>query len=153
MYRKSSVLFCIIIFMAFAKVSSQNTFADSLKLNTEKANEVFGKTLEFKEEPVKVKVISTCSTDPKMCGFFVFGSVSLVEIEEGKYKGDSICVIEACAKTNYKEGEIYELRTRGGITTGIHLCTGELIGTDWYLDPENKYFIVEGWMTMESVLK
>jgi len=140
---------CLILFFAIVftnSISAQNsTFADSLKQIVDSHYDAPEKITYFKENPAKVRIISTCSVDPGMCGYFIFSSVVFVEVLNGNYIGDSIAIICPCQLVNYKKGETYTLHTISGPRSGL-LCSGKIDHGYWTIDLKRKYLAVQGYL-------
>ncbi|HCQ29299.1 MAG TPA: hypothetical protein DIU39_03370 [Flavobacteriales bacterium] len=136
------ITFLFVLTLGFCNnlIAQSNTAFDSLK-----QKEVYEIINELKSNPIKVKVLSTCSTKPELCGTMVFGSVSLVKILEGKYIGESIYVASTCSKTNYQIGVTYKLNASFGPGFSVNLCNGKTYNSDWnYKLDENEHFLIFG---------
>jgi len=127
---------------------------DSLNTSFKQKKEIWEKEKVIKSKPLKVKVISSCSTKPELCGTMAFSSVSLVQILEGKYIGDSIYVAVSCSNTNYRIGQNYRLTTSYAPRYSVHLCNGKTYNSDWnYKLDENKFLLFFGGLTKDSDFK
>ncbi len=148
-----SIVFSItlIIGVSNSLFAQKKTSIDSLKQSIEQIKEVQEKLKVLKSKPFKVKVINTCSTKPENCGITAFGSVSLVQILEGEYIGESIYVASACSTTYFLIGKTYKLSTSYEPGFSVHLCNGKFYNSDWnYNLDDNEHFIVFG--SLNSIL-
>lgn len=109
----------------------------------------FNNTIEFENElktnSVKVKVLTTCSTEPNSCGNSAFGSVSLVEILNGKYVNKDIYISSICEKTNYELEKTYNLKATPSPAFSVILCNGKIYNMSLNNEIEtNKYLMFFG---------
>ncbi len=125
--------------------TNQN-IAERILKNSEKRNEI-------RNNKLKVKVLNFCSTNPKLCGTFAFGSVSTVLILDGKYANETILVAELCQETSYKVGEIYELEYSNEPGFSVNLCSGKYYNSDWNTKAENKYYLTFGTLRTNKALR
>lgn len=110
---------------------------------------IFNNTIEFENElitnSVKVKVLSTCSTEPNLCGISAFGSISLVQILNGKYINQVFYIATICEKTNYELEKTYNLKATLSPGFSVILCDGKIYNTSWNNEIEtNKYLMFFG---------
>jgi len=134
-------------------IAQNNTTIDSQKKSIEQSKEVFEKNNKLRLAPVKVKIISTCSTEPELCGNMAFGSVSLVKILEGEYLGETIYVASTCSETNFKVDHIYKLSASYEPGFSVNLCNGKTYNSNWnYKLDTNEYFIVFGSLNSISII-
>lgn len=143
--------FLLAVGLCINLTAQSNTSIDSLKLSIEKQKEVFEKTNNLKSKPLKVKIISTCSTKPELCGTMAFGSVSLIEILEGEYTGETIYLVSTCSATIYQIDKTYKMSVSYGPGFSVHLCNGKIYNSDWnYKLDENEHFLVFGSLSSIS---
>ncbi|MBD3584099.1 hypothetical protein [Flavobacterium selenitireducens] len=95
---------------------------------------------EIKKLPVLVKTVSTCSTNPSLCGYLAFGSSTLVIILEGKYKEQKLYVSALCKETNYKVDSLYTLYFSKEPSFGVGFCNDQYYSPNWINDSESKKY-------------
>ncbi len=141
------IAFTLVLTLGFCNnlVAQSDEIIDNQKLSLKLSKEVLKKINKLKSTPIKVKVISTCSTKPELCGTMAFGSVSLIKILEGDYFGETIYIASTCSETNFRTDQIYKLSTSLEPSFSVILCNGKTYNSNWnYALDENKHLIVFG---------
>ncbi|MGQ7944417.1 hypothetical protein [Flavobacterium sp. WC2509] len=136
------VIYILILLFSFNNIYSQtveNYGNESFSLNSEEINAMEN---DLKMSTVHVKVITTCSINPKWCESetMAFGSTSLVKILDGKYKNQLLNISALCTETKYKDGDTYILKISPSPSFGVGLCNNNTYNTDRSLYIKEKRF-------------
>lgn len=115
-------------------------------------NEILERKNEIANNNLKVELISTCSSDPNLCGTIAVGSLSKVKILEGSFVNEFILVGEMCTQTNYEIGKKYRLGFTPEPSFSVLLCSSKTYTSDWNFDTTNENYLTFGYLTISSDL-
>lgn len=111
--------------------SQNNEVANLENLNAEKSIDFIELENDLTTYPVNVQVVTTCSTNPNLCGTMAFASASLVKILNGKRRGEKIYILALCKDTNYEIGKTYKLTITKSPNFGVGLCDNIIYDRNW----------------------
>ena len=141
--KKITIIFLILTINTIAQ-NKEVIDVENLNAKTILSQDLIDLETELKTNEVTVKVIKTCSTNSNLCGTMAFGSASLVEIANGKYKNQLLYVLALCKETNYEVSKLYNLKITKAPSFGLRLCDNIIYDKSWTKNSKEKKPMIFG---------